>query len=194
MVKHAMTDAELVKNYQAGNEKCLEILITRHQKKVYGYILKSVKNPEVADDIFQDTFVKVVNQLKLKYYIEDGKFINWLLRITHNMIMDYFRAENKVSFARSTDDCNVFETLNLIEENSQDKIIRKQILHQVKTLINYLPADQQEIIYLRLYEELSFKEIAQKLNVSINTALGRMRYAILNLRKLIEKHRIELAA
>jgi RNA polymerase sigma-70 factor (ECF subfamily) len=187
-----LTDAELVKLYQDGNEKCLETLINRHQGKVFGYIKKSIKDQEEAEDVFQDTFIKVVHKLKEKQYVEEGKFLKWILRITHNMIMDYFRASQKVSFARSTDEYNIFDTLDLTEENSQDKLIQLQLIQQLKDLIKHLPEDQQEIIKFRLYDELSFKEIAELLNISLNTALGRMRYAVINMRKLIEKHQIEL--
>jgi RNA polymerase sigma-70 factor (ECF subfamily) len=187
-----LTDAELVKLYQDGNEKCLEVLISRHQGKVFGYIKKSIKDQDEAEDVFQDTFIKVVHKLKEKQYVEEGKFLKWLLRITHNMIMDFFRASQKVSFARSTDEYNIFDTLDLTEENSQDKLMRLQLMQQLKGLIKHLPEDQQEIIKFRLYDELSFKEIAGQLNISLNTALGRMRYAVINMRKLIEKHQIEL--
>lgn len=187
-----LADAELVQLYQEGNERCLEILIQRHQAKVFGYIKKSIKDQEEAEDVFQDTFIKVVHKLKEKQYTEEGKFLKWLLRITHNMIMDFFRASQKVSFARSTDEYNIFDTLDLSEENTQDKMMRIQLLSQIKGLINHLPEDQQEIIKFRLYDELSFKEIAEMLNISLNTALGRMRYAVLNMRKLVEKHQIEL--
>jgi len=187
-----VSDADLVKNYQQGNEKCLELLILRHQTKVYGYILKSVYDKEEANDIFQETFIKVVNKLKLGHYNEDGKFLKWVLRITHNKIMDHFRDSKKMIFLRSTEDFDVFEKLDLWEENTQDKIIYKQLLQQIGNLVNHLPEDQQEIIRYRLYDDLSFKEISETLNISINTALGRMRYAILNMRKLIEKYNIEL--
>jgi len=183
-----LNDHELVQSFIKGDHKSIEILIQRHKNRVFSYILLIVKNKELAEDIFQDTFIKVIRSLKRGKYIENGKFISWVLRIAHNLIIDHFRKE-KLNGTISNDntDVDLFNSRKFAEGNIEDQIISEQILSEVKHLIAELPEDQQQVIYMRHYQGLSFKEIAEQTGVSINTALGRMRYALINLRKLVEK-------
>lgn len=187
------TDHELVMAYKAGDENGLSKLVHRHQRKVFGYIKSVVKDHQVAEDIFQDAFIKVVNTIKSGNYNEEGKFIQWVMRIAHNLTMDHFRNNKKMPMSRSTDEFDVFKTIPMVEGSAEDQLVKRQILSQIRDLVEHLPEDQREIVRLRIYEELSFKEIADQHNMSINTALGRMRYALINLRKLIEKHQIVLS-
>lgn len=184
------SDQELIEQSIAGNQKSLELLINRYRRKVFTYILLVVGDRQLAEDIFQDTFIKVINSLKEGKYQDNGRFLSWVTRIAHNLVIDYFRKEKQLSTV-SDDDCDVsvFNTTRLAETNIEDSMVRDQIMEDVRSLIEQLPADQREVIMLRHYMGLSFKEIAEQTNVSINTALGRMRYALINLRKLIdEKH------
>lgn len=184
------SDQELIEQSIAGNQKSLELLINRYRRKVFTYILLVVGDRQLAEDIFQDTFIKVINSLKEGKYQDNGRFLSWVTRIAHNLVIDYFRKEKQLSTV-SDDDCDVsvFNTTKLAETNIEDSMVRDQIMEDVRSLIEQLPADQKEVIMLRHYMGLSFKEIAEQTNVSINTALGRMRYALINLRKLIdEKH------
>ncbi|MDP4186630.1 MAG: sigma-70 family RNA polymerase sigma factor [Bacteroidota bacterium] len=184
------SDQELIEQSIAGNQKSLELLINRYRRKVFTYILLVVGDRQLAEDIFQDTFIKVINSLKEGKYQDNGRFLSWVTRIAHNLVIDYFRKEKQLSTV-SDDDCDVsvFNTTKLAEANIEDSMVRDQIMEDVRSLIEQLPADQREVIMLRHYMGLSFKEIAEQTNVSINTALGRMRYALINLRKLIdEKH------
>lgn len=189
-----ITDHELVHGYIRGQENNLEILLERHQNKVYGYIYNLCKNRDLCDDIFQETFVKVIHTLKSGKYNEEGKFLPWVMRIAHNLVVDHYRKKAKMPRAESkNEDFDIFATLRISDRNVQDEIIDVQILDSVKKLIDFLPEEQREVVLLRHYAELSFKEIADQTNVSINTALGRMRYALINLRKLIEEHEIVLS-
>ena len=188
-----LSDNSLVQQFVDGNQSAIEILIARHKKRVFTYILLIVKDHHLAEDIFQDTFIKVIRSLKRGRYTENGKFISWVLRISHNLIIDHFRKEKLLS-TTSNDDTNVdlFNSSKYSEENIEDRLIYEQITSDVRLLIDELPDDQREVIILRHYQELSFKEISDLTNVSINTALGRMRYALINLRKLIEKKNLSL--
>jgi RNA polymerase sigma factor (sigma-70 family) len=188
-----LSDYELVKNFVEGDQNSIEILVHRHKNRVFSYILLIVKNQELAEDIFQDTFIKVIRSLKRGKYIENGKFISWVLRISHNLIIDHFRKE-KLNGTVSNDnwEIDIFNSRKFSEENIEDQLINEQILSEVKDLIKELPDDQQQVIYMRHYLGLSFKEIADQTDVSINTALGRMRYALINLRKLVEKKKLIL--
>jgi RNA polymerase sigma-70 factor (ECF subfamily) len=188
-----LSDNSLVQQFVDGNQSAIEILIARHKKRVFTYILLIVKDHHLAEDIFQDTFIKVIRSLKSGRYTENGKFISWVLRISHNLIIDHFRKEKLLS-TTSNDDTNVdlFNSSKYSEENIEDRLIYEQITSDVRLLIDELPDDQREVIILRHYQELSFKEISDLTNVSINTALGRMRYALINLRKLIEKKNLSL--
>ncbi len=185
------TDQELVKDYQLGNESAFELLVRRHKSKVYSYILFNVKEADLALDIFQDTFFKVVNTLKKGQYNEEGKFLPWVYRIAHNLIMDHFRKNKRMPMQNNNndEDYDIFNFIACDTPNVEEKMLKKQILQDVKKMIQFLPDDQKEVLILRLYYHLSFKEISDKTNVSINTALGRMRYALINLRKMmIEKN------
>lgn len=188
-----LSDNALVKQFVDGDQAAIETLIFRHKKRVFTYILLTVKNHHLAEDIFQDTFIKVIKSLKTGKYIENGKFISWVLRISHNLIIDHFRKEKLLS-TTSNDDSNIdlFNSPKFSEENIEDRLVHEQITCEVRLLIDELPDDQRQVILMRHYQGLSFKEIADLTDVSINTALGRMRYALINLRKLIEKKNLSL--
>ena len=188
------TDKELIAAYLIGEENALEFLIRRHKDKVYYYILSKVKDEELAEDLFQDTFIKIINTLKTDRYNEEGKFINWAMRIAHNLTIDYFRKASKTREVHSTDEFDVF---NLVIDNTgtaEYQMITEQTQNDLIKLIEELPEDQKTVLKMRIYEDLSFKEIADQTDVSINTALGRMRYALINLRKLADKYSIVLTA
>ena len=188
-----LNDQQLVCEYIEGNEIAFEELLNRHKGRVYSYIMMICKNRDLAEDIFQETFVKAINTLKTGKYNEEGKFLPWIMRIAHNLTIDHFRKNAKMPRVDSKrEDFDIFSTIRISEKNVQDELIDHQILEDVKKLIDFLPEEQKEVILLRHYSDLSFKEIAEQTNVSINTALGRMRYALINLRKLIEEHQIML--
>jgi RNA polymerase sigma-70 factor (ECF subfamily) len=186
----ALTDNELITRYVSGDENSLKQLITRHQKKVFSYILMSVKNRELAEDIFQDTFIKVINTLKSENYKEEGKFLQWVMRIANNLKIDYYRKVQRMPVFESNTDFNIFDVLNGTDPSIEQKIITEQIYSDVKNLVQYLPEEQREVLEMRIYEDVSFKDIAELTGVSINTALGRMRYALINLRKLIKEKNV----
>ena len=193
MEKHNQTDYELVKQFIDGNQSSLEILINRHKKRVYTYILLIVKNQHLAEDIFQDTFIKVIKSLRLGKYKDEGRFVSWVLRIAHNLVIDYYRKSKHLKvYSNDDNEIDIFNSQKLSEKTIEDDIISDQISQEVKQLIEELPEDQKQVIILRHYAGLSFKEIAEQTNVSINTALGRMRYALINLRKLIEERQLTL--
>jgi RNA polymerase sigma-70 factor (ECF subfamily) len=189
-----LSDQDLVERYLAGNVSAIDTLISRYKSKVYHYIYLVVRNQALAEDIFQDTFIKVIQSLTQGKYHDNGKFISWVMRIAHNLTIDYFRKEKQIHCI-SNDSCetNLFNSSKLSDSTIEDKIIAKQISKEVRHLVEHLPDEQREVILLRHYAGLSFKEIAEHTNVSINTALGRMRYAILNLRKLVEDNQICLS-
>jgi len=187
------SDKELISAYISGKESCINEIIQRHQARVLGYIVMSVKDRDIAEDIFQDTFIKVINKLKVGAYVEEGKFISWVLRIAHNLVIDHFRRTSRVRMVRSNSEFDIFNTIEVFDENAEDKIIEKQTHDKVRSLVELLPDTQREVLKMRHYSEMSFKDIAETTGVSINTALGRMRYALINLRKLIEEHDIILA-
>jgi len=188
-----MNDNELVQRFIDGDQNSLEILIYRHKNRVYSYIMLIVKNQELAEDIFQETFIKVIRSLKRGKYVENGKFISWVLRISHNLIIDHFRKE-KLQGTVSNDslEVDVFNSQRFSEDTIEDQLVTSQILKEVKELVKELPEDQQQVIHMRHYMDMSFKEIADQTGVSINTALGRMRYALINLRKLIREKNLVL--
>ncbi|MDN3706940.1 sigma-70 family RNA polymerase sigma factor [Myroides ceti] len=192
MAKNDLPDAVLIHQYVSGNEEALAQLIERHQSKVFRFIYSKVNDQEIADDIFQDTFIKVIHTLKGKNYKEEGKFLPWVMRISHNLVIDYFRKNNRMPMQRETEEYSIFNYMVDASPNIESDLITSQIESDVQKLINALPEDQREVITLRIYQDLSFKEIAEITGVSINTALGRMRYALLNLRKNIEKNQIVL--
>lgn len=187
-----LNDALLVKLYIEGEESALAKLINKHQSKIYGFIYSKVLDRDVTEDIFQDTFIKVIKTLKSGAYNEEGKFLPWVMRISHNLIVDHFRRSKKVSFQRETEEFSIFSVITDSAPNVESKIITDQIVNDLKKLIDELPQDQKEVLHMRVYEDLSFKEISELTGVSINTALGRMRYALMNLRKIIEKNNIIL--
>lgn len=192
MLTIAVSDQDLVRAYLQGNEIALQFLIKKHHKRVFSTIFLLVKDKEAANDIFQDVFLKVINTLKAGKYNEEGKFLPWLLRIAHNMCIDYFRLQKKMPSIQVEEGKDVFDFVYLVDESIEDKLIKNQVNAKINQLIEHLPEEQKEVLVLRLYNDLSFKEIADLTNVSINTALGRMRYALTNLRKLLKKHAIQL--
>ncbi len=185
-------DALLVKNYIAGDENALSILINKHQSKIYGFIYSKMPDRDVADDIFQDTFIKVIKTLKSNSYNEEGKFLPWVMRISHNLIVDHFRKNKKMPMLRETEEFSIFSILTDSSPNAEGRIITDVIEKDLQKIIQELPDDQKEVLLMRIYQDLSFNEIADLTGVSINTALGRMRYALMNLRKIIEKNNIIL--
>jgi len=188
------SDSVLVSSYIDGNEKSIEILIVRHKQRVFSFILSKVLDREVAEDIFQDTFIKVIRTLKRRKYNEEGKFLPWVMRISHNLVIDHFRRNKRIPTFKNTDEFDIFTVIGDEVLNIENKMIKSQIFEDIKNLIYELPTDQKEVLLMRMYKDMSFKEIAENTNVSINTALGRMRYALINMRKLIEKHKIVLVS
>ncbi|MCX2837314.1 MULTISPECIES: RNA polymerase sigma factor [Salinimicrobium] len=185
-------DALLVKSYMEGDEQSLSILINRHQQRIYSFIFSKVFDKDVAEDIFQDTFIKVIKTLKRGKYNEEGKFLPWVMRIAHNLVIDHFRKNKRMPKFENSGDFNIFSVLCDSGLNAEKQIIKDQIEADVQELIKELPEDQLEVLVMRIYKDMSFKEISERTGVSINTALGRMRYALINLRKVIEKHNLVL--
>lgn len=192
-MKYSMnSDALLVSAYVNGDESALGELIARHKDRIYRFIYSKVYDRDVTEDIFQDTFVKVINTLKRGNYNEEGKFLPWVMRIAHNLVIDYFRRNNRMPKFESNDDFNIFSVLSDGNLNAERTMIKDQVEKDVQRLIEELPEDQKEVLIMRIYKDMSFKEISEQTGVSINTALGRMRYALINLRKVIERHQIVL--
>lgn len=192
-VLKTLTDDQLVAQYAKGNNSAFDELLTRYQSRVFSYILHIVKNRDLAEDIFQETFVKAIMTIKQGRYSENGKFVAWITRIAHNLVIDYYRqekAENTVS--TDEDETNLLNRKDLCESNIEDEMVVEQIHNDVKRIIDALPESQREVLVMRYYRNMSFKEIADSTNVSINTALGRMRYAIMNMRRIAEEHNIVL--
>jgi len=187
-----VTDQELIGRYLAGNQSSLEQLIRRHKNRIFAYILMIVKEKELAEDLFQDTFIKVINTIRSGSYKEEGKFIQWAMRIAHNLIIDHFRKSKRIPTIENRDDFDIFDKVRIPVESIEERIITEQIHKDVKKLIDYLPKEQREVLVMRHYGDMSFKDIAEVTNVSINTALGRMRYALINLRKLVDEKNIIL--
>ncbi len=189
----SMTDEQLVKAYAKGDNEAFDTLLKRHQERIFNYILRIIKNEDIANDIFQETFVKAILTIKQGRYTENGKFPAWISRIAHNLIIDYYRQEKSENLqSADLDDVDVLNRKELCEETIEDVIITDQIREDVKYLIKELPHLQREVLKMRYYQNLSFKEIAEITGVSINTALGRMRYATLNLRRLASEKDIIL--
>ena len=185
-------DSVLVKKYINGEEKALEVLINRHNQKILSFIYSKVLNRDVAEDIFQDTFIKVIKTLKRGSYSEEGKFLPWVMRIAHNLIIDYFRKNKRMPKFEGSEDFNIFSVIKDEKLNVEKQIIKDQIDSDLSLLIEELPDDQREVLIMRIYKDMSFKEIAENTGVSINTALGRMRYALINLRKVVQRNNIVL--
>lgn len=187
----SLSDSTLITQFTSGNSQSFSILVDRYQKRVYGFIFSKVKDAELADDVFQDTFVKVIKNLRLGKYKDEGRFLSWVMRIAHNIIMDHFRKINRLPKHESKhEDLDVLD--RLVEQSSsiEDLMIETQIHADLSLLIDELPQTQKEVLHMRLFQEMSFKDIGEQTGVSINTALGRMRYAVLNLRKLIEERNL----
>lgn len=187
-----LSDHELINSFNAGNVNAFEALVLRHKDKIYTSILFLVKDKYLAEDVFQDVFIRVIDTIKSGRYTEEGKFLPWAMRIAHNLCVDHFRKVKRTPTIRNSEDQDIFEVLNFTEESAEDKLIKKQSHNRVKDMLDQLPEDQREVIILRHYADMSFKEIAQVTNCSINTALGRMRYGLINLRKMMVQKQISL--
>lgn len=193
MSLHNLDDYALVEQYIAGDQTCIEELIKRHKNRVYTYILLIVKNQQLAEDIFQDTFIKVIKSLNKGRYYDKGKFLSWVLRIAHNLIIDHYRKQKLLNTIPSdTGEMDLFNNRKFAEMNVEENIVQDTVMQEVRMLIDLLPDDQKQVVYLRHYCELSFKEIADQTGVSINTALGRMRYALINMRKMMKDKQLTL--
>ena len=184
-----ISDDILIKEFKSGNNKCFDIILEKYQQRVFSYIFKMVKDQELTNDIFQEVFIKVITNLKKENYNHEGKLISWILRIAHNQVIDFFRKDSKMSIvgrsSNVSDDFNIFDLIHLEDDSIEDVMVSEQIMNDVKALVEHLPEDQKEVVKMRFFKQMSFKDIAEKTDVSINTSLGRMRYALINLRKLI---------
>ncbi len=185
-----LSDSKLILLYQKGNHDALEILLKKHRDKIFGFIYSKIKKQELTEDLFQDTLFKVVRTLKSGKYIEEGKFLPWVIRIAQNIVIDYFRKNNKMKKVYDTEEFSMFDILQDSGLDAEKQMMKHQMIKKIRELIELLPEEQKLVLKLRVYEELSFQEISDKTGVSINTALGRMRYALINLRKIIEKKKI----
>jgi RNA polymerase sigma-70 factor (ECF subfamily) len=192
MANTQLPDALLVQDYVSGNENALAALIKRHESKIYGFIYSKISDRDISNDIFQDTFIKVIRTLKSNSYNEEGKFLPWVMRISHNLIVDHYRKTKKMPMFRETEEFSIFSIMSDDSLSIENKIISEQVEIDIKRLIEELPVDQKEVLVMRMYQDMSFKEISEVTGVSINTALGRMRYALMNMRKVIDKHQIVL--
>lgn len=187
-----LSDRELIHSYLQGEERSFEVLLTRHKSKIYTSIYLFVKDESLANDIFQDTFIKIIDTIRRGKYNDEGKFVQWALRISYNLCVDHFRRSKRNPTVAPSDDFDIFDVLHCTNENAEKKIMRSQTHEKVRMLVDQLPPEQREVVILRHYAELSFKEIADLTRVSINTALGRMRYALINIRKMIAEKEISL--
>jgi RNA polymerase sigma-70 factor (ECF subfamily) len=192
MLSSNLSDQELVKKYINGDNYSFEVLLNRHKNRVFAFIMSKIKNKDLSEDIFQDTYVKVVNSLQKGKYNEEGKFLPWVMRIAHNLVIDHFRKQKKMHMVRSNNDFDIFDIIKDDSINVDDRLIRDQIFNDLRALINLLPKDQKKVLKMRYFEEMSFKKIAEYFDISINTALGRMRYALINLRVLSKKRHVDL--
>ncbi len=195
MKAQKVSDKELIRKYLEGSEHSLERLINRHYNRIYAYILMVVKDKQLADDLFQDTFIKVINTLRSGSYNEEGKFLQWVMRIAHNLIIDYFRKSKRIPVVDTRNpDYDIFDTIRLTDDSVEEAMVKEQIYADVRSLIEYLPQEQKEVLMMRHFSDMSFKDIAESTDVSINTALGRMRYALINLRKIVEDNDVILTS
>ncbi len=194
MAMKNLDDQQLVSIYLDGGEQAFEVLLLRHKDKIFRSIYNKIRDRELAEDIFQETFVKVINTLKLGNYNEEGKFLPWAMRIAQNLVIDHFRKAGRMRMvgerSSKSEDFNIFSILKMEDANIEQSIVRDELEQQMIQLIDYLPETQKDIILKRIFQDLSFKEIADMEDISINTALGRMRYALINLRKMIEKYQL----
>lgn len=183
------SDKELIERYQEGCVACFEVLLERYKSKVYSYIMMLAKDKQLAEDLFQDTFVKIIRTIKADLYHDEGKFIQFAMRIAHNLIIDHFRKAKKLPIVDSvSEDYNVIDNLRISDPSKEQQMIREQVYADLRKMIDYLPSEQREVLFLRMYQDMSFKDIAEVTNVSINTALGRMRYALINMRKMMKEN------
>ena len=192
MCYEKLSDQELVSSYIRGAEKALEVLINRHKGKIFGYIMSLVKDSQLADDIFQDVFIKVIHTVKGGRYNEEGKFLPWVMRISHNQVIDTFRKAKRAPISSQSEDFDLFDRLASEEKSAEDKLVWEQLSSELRDLVGELPDDQRIVLHKRIFCKLSFKEIAEETDVSINTALGRMRYALINMRRLVEEKQLNL--
>ncbi|MCC6540859.1 MAG: sigma-70 family RNA polymerase sigma factor [Flavobacteriales bacterium] len=192
MLSKVLNDQQLVHAYVQGNEKAFELLLNRHKRKVWSHIYLLVRERELTEDIFQEAFIKVIHTLKAGRYNEEGKFLPWIMRIAHNLVIDHFRRTKKMPLVRSTEEHDVFATVAQPAKNVEQRLVNTQIDADVRRLIENLPHEQREVVLMRTYLGMSFKEIAEHTDVSINTALGRMRYALINMRRMIKENDIAL--
>ncbi len=193
-----LSDQDLISSYIKGDEKAFEQLLALYKDRIFGYIMSKVRNENLANDIFQDVFIKVIKTLKNGTYNEEGKFLPWVLTIAHNMVVDHFRRSNKMKMitesSSNSEEYNIFSLLKLKDRNIEDIMIKGQIELDVVRLVDYLPEEQRDVLKNRIFKGMSFKDIADMEDISINTALGRMRYALINLRKLVDKHNVSITA
>lgn len=198
MGKAIFTDQELIRGYLSGDEKSFEILLNRNKDRVFGYIMSKVRNENLANDIFQEVFIKVIRTFKNGSYNEEGKFLPWVLTISHNLVVDHFRKAKKMQMvsesSSKSEEFNIFSVLSLTDSNIEDDMIKEQIESDLVRLVEFLPDEQRNVLKNRIFKGMSFKDIAEQDDISINTALGRMRYALINLRKLVEKHDVIITA
>ncbi len=187
-----LNDQQLIAEYLKGNERAFETLLTRHKEKIYTSIYLFVKETSLAEDIFQEVFIKIIDTLRKGKYNHEGKFVQWALRISYNMCVDYFRRSKRRPKVSPTETFDIFDVLQNPEPNAEQTIIRSQTHDKIRSLVDQLPAEQREVVILRHYADMSFKEIAKLTRVSINTALGRMRYALINIRKMVEEREVSL--
>ncbi len=192
ILSQQLNDAQLITDYVQGDEHALEMLIEKYQQRIFNFIFSKIHDRDLTEDIFQETFFKVIRTLKNGVYNEEGKFLPWVMRIAHNLIIDHFRKNKRIPMFENTDEFDIFQFIGNSEISAEDALIDEQIVQDLQRLILELPEDQREVLLMRVYKDMSFKEIAENTGVSINTALGRMRYAVINLRKLIEAHQIVL--
>lgn len=188
----SVSDQDLISRYIRGEKSAFETLVLRHKSRIYSYVQQMVRDRELANDIFQSVFLKALETLNGGRYQEEGKFLPWLMRIAHNQCIDHFRRDKRMPMLNSTDERDVFEYLDLREENAQDRMMRRQTYETMRKMVAHLPEEQREVLVMRIYGDLSFREIADATGVSINTALGRMRYALANLRRMMHKHKLSL--
>ena len=189
---NALSDNELIARYQAGEEVALKTIILRYERRLFSYLMVSVRNKELAEDIFQDTFIKVINTIRSGNYHEEGKFFQWIMRIANNLKIDHYRRLQHMPTVDGGEDFDIFTIIGSRDESVEEKMIREQTYADLNHYVEYLPEEQKEVLKMRIYSDYSFKEIAEMTNVSINTALGRMRYALINLRKIMAKNQVVL--
>jgi RNA polymerase sigma factor (sigma-70 family) len=192
MQRKSCSDRDLIHLYLKGDETAFECLLNRHKSKIYTSIYMFVKDNDLANDLFQETFIKIIDTFRSGKYNEEGKFLQWALRIAYNLCIDHFRKNKRRPTVSTSEDFDIFEVVKVVEDNEETKMMKTQTYEKIRQLVNSLPQEQREVIILRHYAELSFKEIAELTNVSINTALGRMRYALINIRKMISEKQISL--